>query len=237
MPFYGYSDVAVYSADNFIDNDAYVTSPLVQAATPCMPSSFPFQNSFMFSPSMFNPGPIPLPRSESGSLDDEDEEDEGMQESPNLTLSHEMPQHSNSSSATTKDSKARAVPRLRTAIRTPQRPGAGVMRKTSPEINTLRQAHNEIEQQYRLRLNGQFEQVLATLPDSYRDQANRERGRRRRSRVSKAEVLDLARRYILALQDEVRQKDKENEEMAKALEAMERPEKTGGQKRKEKCQA
>ena len=58
-----------------------------------------------------------------------------------------------------------------------------------------RTSHNQVEKQYRNRLNGQFETLLQTLPkDLERDGADQ--------RVSKAEVLVLARRHILQLETE-----------------------------------
>lgn len=66
-----------------------------------------------------------------------------------------------------------------------------------------RSSHNIIERQYRGRLKVKFEQLLSALPANqlYQDDRNDSRGRR----ISKADVLYLARRRIMALEQELRE--------------------------------
>ena len=78
-----------------------------------------------------------------------------------------------------------------------------------------RNSHNLVEKQYRNRLNAQFEGLLETLPDTLRfarsraeqdgEDAQGESGRAvdaEEKRVSKGEVLDMARRHINNLEEE-----------------------------------
>lgn len=65
--------------------------------------------------------------------------------------------------------------------------------ETTEELKS-RTSHNIVEKQYRNRLNAQFESLLHTLPEDVR------RSRGDEERVSKAEVLDMARRHIEALE-------------------------------------
>jgi len=60
--------------------------------------------------------------------------------------------------------------------------------------------HNQVEKQYRNRLNGQFDKLLSALPakDANGSRASSEQQGRR---VSKAEVLIMAKEHIAALED------------------------------------
>lgn len=79
------------------------------------------------------------------------------------------------------------------------------------EEKRARQSHNAVEKQYRNRLNMQFERLLAVLPADQQAEA-RDRHHMKGSgssvgdaddkRMSKAEVLDMARRRIRALEEE-----------------------------------
>jgi hypothetical protein len=63
--------------------------------------------------------------------------------------------------------------------------------------------HNHVEKQYRNRLNGQFESLLQMLP-------REENGLANEKRVSKAEVLILAKKHIEELEREKRELEEEN---------------------------
>jgi hypothetical protein len=109
---------------------------------------------------------------------------------------------------------------LRTASRKPKPPGTWPAEEQDDDDLTneerrARQSHNLVEKQYRNRLNQQFESLLAVLPaersrKSISEGKTRERGTGGAvsvaddddRRLSKAEVLDLARQRILALEQE-----------------------------------
>ncbi|RGP60662.1 hypothetical protein FSPOR_10499 [Fusarium sporotrichioides] len=93
----------------------------------------------------------------------------------------------------------------------------------TPEDRRTRASHNLVEKQYRNRLNAQFESLLHALPEQIRhgdngggngnednesDQANDPD-----RRVSKGEVLEMARRHIQALERERNQLELENLEL------------------------
>ena len=74
----------------------------------------------------------------------------------------------------------------------------------SPPKHT-RLNHNQVEKQYRNRLNGQFETLLLALP--------REDGEGEGKKVSKAEVLVLARKHIRDLERDRRRLEEDNERL------------------------
>ncbi|KIL95858.1 allergen fus c 3 [Fusarium avenaceum] len=95
----------------------------------------------------------------------------------------------------------------------------------TPEDRRTRASHNLVEKQYRNRLNAQFESLLSALPEQVRhgnggsesgngngdnesDQANDPD-----RRVSKGEVLEMARKHIEALERERSQLEMENIEL------------------------
>ncbi|WZH43208.1 uncharacterized protein QYS62_004210 [Fusarium acuminatum] len=97
----------------------------------------------------------------------------------------------------------------------------------TPEDRRTRASHNLVEKQYRNRLNAQFESLLSALPEQVRhgnggsengsgngngdnesDQANDPD-----RRVSKGEVLEMARKHIEALERERSQLEMENLEL------------------------
>jgi hypothetical protein len=68
-----------------------------------------------------------------------------------------------------------------------------------------RDSHNHVEKQYRNRLNAQFESLLEALPEDMRATEEEEEGGGpvdNDRRVSKAEVLEMAKRYIKTLERE-----------------------------------
>ncbi|WKT50247.1 hypothetical protein QSH57_015195 [Fusarium oxysporum f. sp. vasinfectum] len=99
---------------------------------------------------------------------------------------------------------------LRTASRAPKKRAAAQPRhpsETSEEVKA-RAAHNQVEQQYRKRLNTHFERLLAVLPAP-----GTEGGIANDRRVSKAEVLDLARERIRALEKQTARLERERREL------------------------
>ncbi|OBR13923.1 Helix-loop-helix DNA-binding domain-containing protein [Colletotrichum higginsianum IMI 349063] len=124
-------------------------------------------------------------------------------------------------------SKTAPVPRLRSASRTSKNQSQKPT-ETLEERRT-RASHNLVEKQYRNRLNAQFEGLLNALPEQARgpgdagdggesdpQQADQER------RVSKAEVLDMARRHIKSLEREREVLHRERGELLRSLETLER---------------
>ncbi|KFA80308.1 hypothetical protein S40288_05899 [Stachybotrys chartarum IBT 40288] len=130
-------------------------------------------------------------------------------------------------SASTAAAPTRPQSNLRTATRAPKR--ACNMKRTAEDAGSdsdsrARHAHNQVELHYRQRLNGYFERLLAALPardvnGDDGDSDEEDDGQYRR-KVSKAEVLDLARRRIEALEWEVATLAQEKKEMGKAREQM-----------------
>lgn len=121
------------------------------------------------------------------------------------------------------DDKRRSTTQLRTASRAPKRYSQSTARKPAetPEEVKARAAHNQVEQQYRKRLNAQFERLLAVLPQpDYDEEGMDEEGGGEGGgrvgmdkRISKAEVLDLARRRIKLLERERASLERQNEEL------------------------
>ncbi|RGP77874.1 hypothetical protein FLONG3_4050 [Fusarium longipes] len=119
------------------------------------------------------------------------------------------------STASSRQSKLRSA--SRTSKNTRDKPN------DTPEDRRTRASHNLVEKQYRNRLNAQFESLLHALPDQIRhggngtgngnednesDQANDPD-----RRVSKGEVLEMARKHIQALERERNQLELENLEL------------------------
>lgn len=123
------------------------------------------------------------------------------------------------------DEKRRSTTQLRTASRAPKRYSQSTARKPAetPEEVKARAAHNQVEQQYRKRLNAQFERLLSVLPQPDYDEEGMdeeggggEGGGRvgMEKRISKAEVLDLARRRIKLLERERATLERQIEELS-----------------------
>lgn len=122
---------------------------------------------------------------------------------------------------------------LRTASRKPKPPGPWPAEEQEDDDLTneerrARQSHNLVEKQYRNRLNQQFESLLAVLPaersrKSISEGKSRDRGPGGGAaasvadeddrRLSKAEVLDMARQRILSLEQECRKLQSERTEL------------------------
>ncbi|MBE3041821.1 helix-loop-helix domain-containing protein [Candidatus Bathyarchaeota archaeon] len=125
------------------------------------------------------------------------------------------------------DDKTRNKTQLRTASRAPKKYSQSTARKPAetPEEVKARAAHNQVEQQYRKRLNLQFEKLLNALPQADQEDDGDEDDNGRTAggvdkRISKAEVLDLARRRIKALERERAAFEKQNEELVAEMRKM-----------------
>lgn len=104
----------------------------------------------------------------------------------------------------------------------PSSPDGGGDSLTSEE-RRARQNHNVVEKQYRNRLNIQFERLLAILPANQADVDGASRhGEFDDRRMSKAEVLDMARRRIHALEQERKQLHAEREALLENVNIMQR---------------
>ena len=110
----------------------------------------------------------------------------------------------------------RTATRKRSAAESASKPGE------SPQEHQARATHNQVEREYRNRLNGYFERLLKTLPDDSEGsdgtndgQPRPENGQRRR--LSKAEVLQKARGHIQDLEAETTRRRMEISEMRMML--------------------
>lgn len=81
-----------------------------------------------------------------------------------------------------------------------------------------RASHNQVEKQYRNRLNAHFEALLNTLPEYMRggDEDDDDGDRK----ISKAEVLEMARRHILALERDYAAIEGERDELRENVERL-----------------
>ncbi|KAM0334105.1 hypothetical protein ACHAQA_001125 [Verticillium albo-atrum] len=137
----------------------------------------------------------------------------------------------NAPSETGRQSAAAAAVRLRSASRASK--NAARRPSESAEERRTRASHNLVEKQYRSRLNAQFEGLLSALPElpasqqqvapasmtaSAAAETPEDQGERR---ISKAEVLERARRHIETLEREREALHREREELLKNLAKME----------------
>lgn len=119
------------------------------------------------------------------------------------------------STASSRQSKLRSA--SRTSKNTLDKPN------DTAEDRRTRASHNLVEKQYRNRLNAQFESLLHALPEQIRHGNNgggngnvdkeSEQANDLDRRVSKGEVLEMARRHIEALERERNQLELENLEL------------------------
>ncbi|KAM0819183.1 putative BHLH domain-containing protein [Seiridium cardinale] len=84
------------------------------------------------------------------------------------------------------------------------------------EERKTRASHNQVEKQYRNRLNAHFEALLNTLPEYMRGGEDEEDDGDRK--ISKAEVLEMARRHILGLERELTAAEEERDELRESIE-------------------
>lgn len=122
-----------------------------------------------------------------------------------------------SASSSSRKAKKRSAAQLRTASRAPRKkPNILPQRPTETEEDVkARAAHNQVEQQYRKRLNAHFERLLSVLP-APPTVVGVTGGRRDgigEKRVSKAEVLDLATERIQTLERQMARLEREGREL------------------------
>lgn len=93
----------------------------------------------------------------------------------------------------------------------------------TPEERKTRASHNLVEKQYRNRLNIQFENLLNSLPDLSRDnegEVGEDGDVEGERRVSKAEVLDMARRHIKQLEKDKLGLETERDQLLQMMETL-----------------
>ncbi|KAI0402935.1 hypothetical protein F4802DRAFT_332355 [Xylaria palmicola] len=92
----------------------------------------------------------------------------------------------------------------------------------SAEERKSRETHNNVEKQYRNRLNAHFESLLSALPERMQSGDGEEGGDLDTGdrRVSKAEVLEMARRHIKALERECAVLEGERDELRENMERL-----------------
>ncbi|KAI0971796.1 hypothetical protein F4678DRAFT_75367 [Xylaria arbuscula] len=90
------------------------------------------------------------------------------------------------------------------------------------EERKSRETHNNVEKQYRNRLNAHFESLLSALPERMQSSEGDEGGDLDAGdrRVSKAEVLEMARRHIKALERECAALEGERDELRDNMERL-----------------
>lgn len=111
-------------------------------------------------------------------------------------------------------------PKLRSASRTSKNSHAKP--HDTPEERRTRASHNLVEKQYRNRLNAQFESLLNSLPEQLRagntsNGGDESDGNDQDRRVSKGEVLEMARRHIQTLEQERSELEREKNELQGSL--------------------
>ncbi|EEU39167.1 uncharacterized protein NECHADRAFT_81884 [Fusarium vanettenii 77-13-4] len=127
---------------------------------------------------------------------------------------------STTSTASSRQSKLRSA--SRTSKNSRDKPN------DTPEERRTRASHNLVEKQYRNRLNAQFESLLSALPEQARsggsgggngngDENESDAANDADRRVSKGEVLEMARKHIEALEQERNQLERENLELQGSL--------------------
>ncbi|KAK7938068.1 helix-loop-helix DNA-binding domain-containing protein [Apiospora aurea] len=129
---------------------------------------------------------------------------------------HQLPMSpASNTSTTTTGNKSKLRSASRTSKNTHHNPPA------TEEERKNRESHNQVEKQYRNRLNNQFELLLGVLPPEMRassedgDSNEMSTGDRK---VSKAEVLEMAKRYILNLEGNLEATEGERDDLREALE-------------------
>ncbi|KAH6976881.1 hypothetical protein EDB80DRAFT_593824 [Ilyonectria destructans] len=118
---------------------------------------------------------------------------------------------STASTASSRQAKLRSA--SRTSKNSHSRPN------DTPKERRTRASHNLVEKQYRNRLNAQFESLLSALPEQLRAGNNgngdtdESEGNDADRRVSKGEVLEMARKHIQLLEQERAELERENLEL------------------------
>ncbi|OHF00113.1 helix-loop-helix DNA-binding domain-containing protein [Colletotrichum orchidophilum] len=160
-----------------------------------------------------------------------DDDDEPTSPAGRTSVSGRSVKSASVASSAGSSTKTAPAPRLRSASRTSKN---ALQKPTeSLEERRTRASHNLVEKQYRNRLNAQFEGLLNALPEQVRGPAGTGDGdesdpqaaaaaANEERRVSKAEVLDMARRHIQNLERERETLHRERGELLRNLETLER---------------
>ncbi|KAF4416482.1 Allergen Fus c 3 [Colletotrichum fructicola] len=174
---------------------------------------------------------------DAGAADGAEDEDEPTSPAGRTSVSGRSNKSVSVASTTGSSSKTASAPRLRSASRTSK--NASQKPAETAEERRTRASHNLVEKQYRNRLNAQFEGLLNALPEQVRGPASTGDGggggggggggdesdpqpADQERRVSKAEVLDMARRHIKSLERERDELQRERGDLLRNLEMMER---------------
>ncbi|KAI0435202.1 hypothetical protein F5Y09DRAFT_293999 [Xylaria sp. FL1042] len=133
---------------------------------------------------------------------------------------HPYPPFSPESLAAAASSSGGSRSKLRSASRTSKNTHHNP--PATPEERKSRETHNNVEKQYRNRLNAHFESLLSALPERMQcgegdEGGDLDSGDRR---VSKAEVLEMARRHIKALERECAALEGERDELRDNMERL-----------------
>ncbi|KAI0166280.1 hypothetical protein GGR57DRAFT_19067 [Xylariaceae sp. FL1272] len=124
------------------------------------------------------------------------------------------------------ESMAASTPGNRSKLRSASRTSKNTHHNppASAEERKSRETHNNVEKQYRNRLNAHFESLLSALPESMQCGEGEEGGDcgldSTDRRVSKAEVLDMARRHIKALERACTVLETERDELRENMEKL-----------------
>ncbi|CAK7269491.1 hypothetical protein SEPCBS57363_003629 [Sporothrix epigloea] len=103
----------------------------------------------------------------------------------------------------------------------PSKENNGQTETLTLEERRVRQNHNIVEKQYRNRLNSQFERLLSILPANRLDGPDMGQSVDLDDRrMSKAEVLKLARRRIYSLNDEIQKLNTESESLRSSVQTL-----------------
>ncbi len=123
-------------------------------------------------------------------------------------------------SLTTPASSSSSRSKLRSASRTSKNTHHNP--PATAEERKSRETHNNVEKQYRNRLNAHFESLLSALPERMQSGEGEEGGDLDAGdrRVSKAEVLEMARRHIKALERECAVLEGERDELRDNMERL-----------------
>ncbi|KAI8966763.1 hypothetical protein F5Y11DRAFT_2712 [Daldinia sp. FL1419] len=122
-----------------------------------------------------------------------------------------------STSSASNSGRSRLRSASRTSKNTHHNPPATVEEQKS------RETHNQVEKQYRNRLNAHFESLLDALPETMQAGEGDDDGEAldlTDRRVSKAEVLDMARRHIQTLERECTALEGERDELRNDMERL-----------------
>lgn len=178
---------------------------VTQAASDCVSVSQALAGSLGASPptrESYPSSPLEMQRGSGKSIPS------GRTSSRSSRLSKRSKSQSKAGERETKSASQQRLRSTSTAVAVNSRPttsSTSSYNSNSPPKHA-RLSHNQVEKQYRNRLNDQFETLLSTLP--------REDGKgSEEKKVSKAEVLMLARKYIRELERDSKRLKKENERL------------------------